>query len=182
MTEPKTSQRTTGKMIVSSSFFGIGLATLLVPILAVLTAFSNHTMIFYASRGATPAQLEAQGTVGQWIAGDSASASALHRSLIIDRDIDQVHLVESMNAGSGTVEVHQNDYWITYKPGPTGRAIATVFAVLALILTAIISAMRFVIGIVRPFLKRRTPPRGFEILPSEMQVSASANDAGAEGR
>ncbi len=180
MSEPKRSPLTTPKMIVSSLFFGTGLATLLVPILAVLAAFSAHAMTYYAIRSTTPAQLEAQGTVGQWIAGDSVSASALQRSIIIDRDIDQVHVVESKDPKSGIVEIRDDDFWINYKRGPTSLPIATLFMIASLILTTIISVMRFVVRLVRPFLKRRPPPRGFEVMPQE--VAAGIHEVDQKGR
>lgn len=179
MDESQTTRTTTRRLIISSLKIGIILATLLVPILVVLIAFSGHTLVFYAIYNGTPAQLEAQGTVGNW-AVDSASANSLHRSIVIDQDIDQVHLIESKDPRSGTIEVGRNDFWITYKPGPSSRAIATVFVTASLILTTIIAVMRFVVGIVRPFLKRRPPPRGFEVAPQEF--AASIHDVDQNGR
>ncbi len=170
MNESQRSRPTTRRVIVSSLVVGTVLATLLVPLLVVLYAFDDHTMVFYAIYNGTPAQLEAKGNVGNW-AADSASANSLHRSIVIDRDIDQVYLVESKDPKSGTVEVDRNDFWIAYKPGPTSRAIATVFVIAILILTTIISVMSFVVRMVRPFLKRRLLPRGFEVVPQELAAS-----------
>ena len=179
MDEPQTSRSTTRRMIISSLKVGTLLATLLVPLLVVLYAFDDDNMVFYAIYNGTPAQIEAQGTVGNWVV-DSAPNSSSHRSIIIDRDIDQVHVVESKDPKSGTVEIRHDDFWISYKHGPTGLAIAIVFVIAAVVLTTIISVMRFVVGIVRPFLKRRPPPRGFEVMPQE--VAAGIYEVGQKGR